>query len=247
MNSKKTLVISVTSVKGGTGKTTNTLNLAGVYSNMNKKVLIIDLDLYAGDIACLLNINNSKDIYNIFEDLNNNNFKSIDEYMTKYNDNIDILSAPKDPRFANRINSTIINFILSKVSKKYDIILIDTNHYLNSISLTAFDHSNIILYVLRNDLMNLKSMKTFVSIYNNMNKNNFKVLLYDAINKGVYSTNDISNVIKHNIDYVIPNSFNIKNINQEIVKGNILTLNNSKLMKAYNDIAYNLLEEVNYE
>ena len=251
METKKSLVVTITSVKGGTGKTTNTLNLAGIYSNMKKKVLIIDLDLYSGDIACILNLNNDKDIYDIFEDLTNNNFKNIDNYLNKYNEYIDVLCAPKDPRFANRISSTIINFIISKVSKKYDVILIDTNHFLNSINLTAYDRSDTILYILKNDLMNLKSMKTFVSIYSNMEKNNYKILLYEALNKnkGPYNCNDIRNVIKHDIDYVIPNSLNIKNINQEIIKGNVLTLNKShnKYINIYEKIATSLLKEVTHE
>ena len=37
-------VITVSSVKGGVGKTTMVLNLAGIYCGLNKKVLIIDLD-----------------------------------------------------------------------------------------------------------------------------------------------------------------------------------------------------------
>lgn len=244
----ESLILTLTSVKGGTGKTTNTLNLAGIYSKLNKKVLIIDLDLYSGDIACILNLNNKKDIYNVFEDLTNNNFKDINDYITKYNDNIDVLCAPNDPRFANKISSTIINFIITKVAKRYDVILIDTNHFLNSLNLTAFEKSNKIIYVIKNDLMNLKSMKTFVSIYNNMNRFNYKILLYEATNKykGPYSISDISNVIKHDIDYVIPNTFNLKNINQEITKGHILTLTTNNI-KQYNDMAISLLKEVDHE
>ena len=39
-------IITISSVKGGVGKTTMTLNLAGIYCELNKRVLIIDLDLY---------------------------------------------------------------------------------------------------------------------------------------------------------------------------------------------------------
>lgn len=252
MEVRHTLTISVTSVKGGTGKTTNVLNLAGIFHNMQKKVLIIDLDLYSGDIACILNISNEKNIYTLFEDITNNNYSNIKDYIVPYSDYIDVLCAPNDPRFANRINSTIINFILSRVSRQYDVVLIDTNHYLNSINLTAFDMSTEILYVLRNDLMNLKSMKSIVSIYSNMEKNNYKILLYDAIIKGPYNDMDIKNVIKQDVDYKIPYSFNIRNINQEIIKGNIITMSGtqrrySKAINIYNNIASKMLEKVNYE
>lgn len=254
MNIKKSLILSVTSVKGGTGKTTNVLNLAGIYSNMKRRVLIIDLDLYSGDIAAILNIDNTKDIYNLFEDLTNNNFKNINDYITNFNEYIDVLSSPKDPRYASKVNSNLVNLVLSKASTIYDVILIDTNHFLNTINLTAFDKSDEILYILNNDLMNLKNMKTMVSIFNNMGKNNYKILLYEARekNKIYLSKTDIKNVIKHDIDYIIPSSFYIKNIDKYIMNGKILTLSNvanfnRKVIKSYESIANELLGQVKYE
>ena len=52
----KAKIITIASVKGGTGKTTTVLNLAGTYSIMKKKTLILDFDLYSGGIALSLNI-----------------------------------------------------------------------------------------------------------------------------------------------------------------------------------------------
>ncbi len=252
MEARKTLILSITSVKGGVGKTTNVLNLAGIFHRMRKKVLIIDLDLYSGDIAALLNLENEKDIYNLYEDITNNNFRSLEDYIVSYNALIDVLCAPKDPRFANKVNSQLIKLILSKASSCYDVILIDTNHFLNSLNLMAFDCSTEIIYVLNNDLMNLKSMKTMTSIFYNMGKNNYKILLYEAKDKKkkLFSDMDIKNVIKKEIDYNITNSFYIKNINDYIMKGKILTLtslinSHSRVLKVYEDMAISLLKQVN--
>lgn len=254
MQIKKSTIISVTSVKGGVGKTTNVLNLAGIYSNMKKKTLIIDLDLFSGDIAAILNLDYKKDIYNLFEDLNNNNYSGLDDYITNYSEYIDCLCAPKDPRFANKINSKIINLILSKTTNIYDVILIDTNHFLNSINLTAFDKSSEILYIINNNLMNLKSMKSMISIFDNMKKDNYKILMYNANNKNkeVYSKMDIKNVIKHDIDYEISNNFYIKNIDNYIIKGQIITLNSiinryNKTNNIYKIMADDFLRQVTYE
>ena len=63
MNNQNGKVITISSVKGGVGKTTLTINLAGLYFLMKKRVLIIDLDLYAGGIATCMNVDNKKDIY----------------------------------------------------------------------------------------------------------------------------------------------------------------------------------------
>ena len=98
--------------------------------------------------------------------------------------------------------------------------------------------------------LNLKSMKSMISIFDNMNKTNFKILLNESRNKekGYFSMQDIESVIKHKIDYYISSNYHIKNINNYIVKGNILTLNNlNAYNKIYNNIATKLLEKVKYE
>ncbi len=222
----KAKVITVTSVKGGVGKTTTTLNLAGIYSRMGKRVLVIDLDLYSGDIASILNINYNNDIYNLYEDLNNNKFTNLDDYVTSYNQNIKVLPAPKDPRFARKIESKVLNIILYKASMKFDIILIDTNHILTDINLFALDFSDQILYLINNDSMNLKNMKTMVSILTNMNKTNYKIILNESNSKDkkYYNKYDIKNIINKNVNYIIPSSFYIKNIDKYIVDGKILML-----------------------
>ena len=76
----KAKVFTISSVKGGVGKTTFLLNLAAIFKRLNKKVLVVDLDLYCGDIASTLNIPNASDIYNLFEDINNNKLNNFDDY-----------------------------------------------------------------------------------------------------------------------------------------------------------------------
>ena len=247
----KAKVFTITSVKGGVGKTTTVLNLAGIYSRLGKKVLIIDLDLYSGDIASMLNISYNNDIYNLFEDMNNNKFTNLEDYIATYNEQIKVLAAPKDPRFARKISSKILDLILYKASMKFDVILIDTNHILTDINLFALDYSDQILYVINNDSMNLKNMKSIVSILTDMNKTNYKIILNESNDrdKKYYNKYDIKNIINKNVNYIIPTSFYIKNIDKYIIKGNILTLNNNiykkykEAMKIYSMIASDIIKE----
>jgi len=251
----KAKVFTITSVKGGVGKTTTVLNLAGIYSRMNKNVLVVDLDFYSGDISASLNVTYDKDIYNLYEDLNSNKFDSFENYVIEYNENIDVLSAPKDPRFARKITSKVLDLILYKAQLKYDLILIDTNHILTDINLFAFDYSDKIIYMINNDSMNLKNMKTMVSILNDMNKKNYKIILNESNYKGknFYNKYDIKNIINKNVNYIIPSSFYIKNIDKYIINGEILTLNNrvykqyKKAMKIYEMLANDLIKESKVE
>ena len=223
---KQARVYLVTSVKGGSGKTITTLNLAGLYSLKNKKTLIIDLDLYSGSIALLLKLDVRNDLFNIADDFSNNRFENFDDYITKYNNNIDVLAAPKDPRTASKINSRYLSVILSKAKMKYDVILIDTNHMLNEINLMAYDYSDYILYIIENNLMTAKNMRTMLSIFNDLEKDNYKVILNSATGRKAYFTEyDFKHMMNGNIDYTIPESFYLKNIEKYLLDGQIPVLN----------------------
>jgi flagellar biosynthesis protein FlhG len=54
---KKPLILSITSGKGGVGKTFTTINLATTLSKMKNKVLVVDCDLGLANIDIMLGIN----------------------------------------------------------------------------------------------------------------------------------------------------------------------------------------------
>ena len=122
--------ICIFSGKGGVGKTITTLNLAGIYEMIGKKVLIIDLDLASGNIALCANKPFQKTIYNFVDDYNNNRFHNFNDYVTHYDNFIDILPSPKDPRQASKIDSKYIEIAIDKAEYLYDVVLIDilSNH-----------------------------------------------------------------------------------------------------------------------
>ncbi|MEE3343855.1 MAG: AAA family ATPase [Bacilli bacterium] len=226
---KKGKIISISSVKGGVGKTTMAINLAGIYCLMKKKVLIIDADFYSGGISTWLDIKNKKDIYMMVDSIANNRYTSIKDYTTSYNQYIDVLASPRDPRSALKIESKFLPIIFEFAKREYDIILVDTNHIMNEINLNVLDNSYMSLFIVTNDLIDLKNMKSIISIFKDTDKTNYLVCLNNSRDTGrdYLSLFDIRNIVKCNIDYTISNSFYIKNIDKYVLDGEILTLNKS--------------------
>lgn len=222
-------IITISSVKGGVGKTTMTLNLAGIYCELNKRVLIIDLDLYSGGIAASLNVKNKKDIYTMIDSMANNRFTELKKYVTTYNKNIDVLACPKDPKMGAKVSGRYIPVIFDLAKKEYDVVLVDTYHILDEINLTALDYSYMTLFIITNDIVDLKNMKSLISIFKDTDKKNYLILLNNSrdIGKDYLSLYDIRTIIKNNIDYTLSKNYYIKNIDKYTISGEILTLNNS--------------------
>ena len=220
-------IISVSSVKGGVGKTTILLNLAGIYCELGKRVLIIDLDLFSGGVAISLNVKNTKDIFMLVDSMANNRFTELNKYVTSYNKNIDVLAAPRDPRDAMKIESRYIPLVFDAAKKEYDVVLVDTSHVLNEVNLTILDYSYMSLFIITNDLVDLKNMKSLLSIFNDTDKKNYLICLNNSRDTGkdYMSMYDIRTTIDDNVNYTISNSYYIKNIDKYVMNGEILTLN----------------------
>ncbi|HPE15243.1 MAG TPA: AAA family ATPase [Bacilli bacterium] len=237
MKITKGKIITVTSTKGGVGKTITTLNLTAMYHLLGYKVLVIDLDLYGGGVAAYINSTCEKTIYNLVDDLNNNRYQDINNYLYQYNENISVLAAPKDPRQANKIESKYLNIIFNTVSSRFDVILIDTNHILSENNIITLDNSDSILYMFTNDPLDIKNTTTFMSIVKDTNLKNFYTLLNESrdFEKNYFSHFDIRNIIKHNIDFTLSKSMYIKDIDSLIMDGKIILLNKEVHFKSKKD------------
>lgn len=248
MKGIKGKVIAITSSKGGIGKTIFATNLVGVYHYLKKKVLLIDMDLSSGGVNVLLNLTETKTIYNLADDILNNRFKEASNYVYHYSEYIDILPSCKDPRQASKIDIKLIEQIIAIYKNNYDVVVLDTTHIPTSYTLTALDLSDKVLFMLTDNLLDLKNSSSMLTILNEIKEDNVKVILNcsNKNEKNYFSKYDISSIIKHNIDYILPNSMFIPNINKYLMDGKILVLNDNLKFKnkSDRDLLINIAEKV---
>lgn len=251
MKVKKGKSLCFFSAKGGVGKTTNLINLAGIFEQLEKRVLLIDMDLTGGSIAHFLNKTYDRSISHVVEDLFYHRFTELEDYVTKYDDYIDLLCAPKDPREGNLFDHLAISDIIHKAEYAYDVVLIDMNHSLNDVNLAVLDTVREIFFVTTNDPLDLKNMKNLVGLFEELEIKKFKIILNNSRDpfKDYFSLYDIKHILKHNIDYTLSSEMFLKDMEKYIMKGIVLSLDRkfatimSKDYQTFLVIATDVLEE----
>jgi flagellar biosynthesis protein FlhG len=121
---KKTRIITVTSGKGGVGKTNAAVNMALAYARLGKKVIVMDADLGLANVNVILNIIPRWNLYHVIRKQ-----KTMRDILLETEYGISIVAGASGfSKIANLSDEDRINFIkeLATLSNA-DIIIIDTS------------------------------------------------------------------------------------------------------------------------
>lgn len=197
------MIIAIVNQKGGTGKTTTTVNLGSALAKLGKRVLLVDLDAQ-GNLSYSLGISE-------FD-------KSIGEMMLEEKmsahliekENMKIL--PTGTELANyemkMMEMPGRESLLKQVLKdtvQYDYVLIDCPPAISLLTVNALNSAEKVLIPLQMDVLSMQGLsqvfETISKVKNSINKN-LKVigLLEIMVDKRKKLTREIQSYIKDNFD-----------------------------------------------
>lgn len=162
-------IISIINIKGGVGKTTTVINLAGALAHKGHKVLILDNDPQS-NITQILNIKNQYTMY----DLYTNKKVIFDDCISQYNNNIYVIpnsieSAILDMELNNRTNrENILKNKLNTLNMEFEYILIDNSPFLNVIVHNALTMSDYYIEVIDNSTSAIQGLNLVSRTINNI-------------------------------------------------------------------------------
>ena len=153
-------VVTVFSPKGGTGKTVTAANVAAsLAKHLQKRTLLIDLDLQFGDAAIVLGIEPEKTIYDLVVAPGELDFDKLLGYTTKHQCGLDILPAPLRPEDAELVTESKITRLLEVARECYDVIVVDTSPFFHGPMLATLDRTDELLMLCGLDVPTLKNVR----------------------------------------------------------------------------------------
>jgi len=176
-------IILLTSVDEVSSKDETVYDLANIYADSNKKVLVIDADLKNNKQADLFKIK-SKEGY---ADLINAKTIKLDSYITKTkNKSIDVMvNGSNVSNEVEVISSSKNKNMLDKLKEKYDVIIIDAPPIIGTNGTDILcNYTDFNLLVVSNNITNINDVKTVLSKEDNkingviINKVNTKINNY---------------------------------------------------------------------
>jgi cellulose biosynthesis protein BcsQ len=172
-NTCRALTITVYNNKGGVGKTTTTVNLAGILTFLGKKVLAIDFDLNQQDLSSALGIPVSENILlDALTDKNIDLLSAVRPYLfARGRSELSFDTIPADTQLAEQSDKELSQLMklytlykkLEAARQKYDYILIDASPNWRFISQLAIYAADVVLIPTKhNNLFSLENAATAI-------------------------------------------------------------------------------------
>lgn len=246
-------VITVTSGKGGVGKSSSSVNLAIQLKRLGKRVIILDADFGLANVEVMFG---TIPKYNLSDLIFKG--KNIKEIITFGPEDIGFVSGGSGIQELVKLNKNEIEILvrnLFELDELADYIIIDTGAGISDAVLDFIMISSEILLVITPEPTSMTDAYALLKVLNNsdsyfMNNRNIRVISNKAssYHEGISSYERLNTVankfLNINIDLlgIIPNDDNVQKaiIRQKPVS---LLYPNSKASKAYENIAKSLLND----
>jgi pilus assembly protein CpaE len=210
-------VITVFSMKGGVGKTVLATNLGvALAKHMDKKVVILDLDLEFGDAAIMMHLAPERTIFDAVQAFDRLDRDMLEGFLSKHDSGVRVLLAPIQPEDAESVTSGRIAHIINLLREMADYVVIDTPATFNETVLAALDKSDEVFAVTMMDVASIKNTKISLQKLLQLGYNGGKVriVLNRADSKVWLEATEVEKAIEGKIaakipsDRVVPRSVN---------------------------------------
>ena len=198
----KTKIVTVTSGKGGVGKSTMTSNMAYILAKKGLNIAVLDADIGLSNLQVLLDVKPEKSFFDYF-----NGESKINDILTptKYN-NITLIAGKSGHEYIGMNNSMVFSSIVNDIvsMNRFDLLLIDTGAGINEYVQEFLELSDNIVAITTTDPSALTDVYAFFKMLSR--KKDSMMLCFNHTKK--YETGEA--ITKSLVNLAIKNKLNRK-------------------------------------
>jgi flagellar biosynthesis protein FlhG len=196
-NYSKTKLITITSGKGGVGKSTFTANMAFLLSRRGYKVAVLDADIGLANMQILFDMKPQNTFFEYIDGT-----KTLDEIILKTTyDNVYLIAGKSGYQYSTNTNSFVFSRIVKDIISlnRFDVLLIDTGAGLNDYVREFLSISDNILAITTTDPSALTDVYSLMKMLS-FNKNKLMLCFNHTRNYQIGETiaNSLVNLGKKN-------------------------------------------------
>lgn len=151
-------VITITSPKGGSGKTTVTTNLAvELGARFPSEVVVVDLDLQFGDVASCLRLEPEHTVVDAVA-AGSGDSVVLKSLLTSHPSGCYVLAAPASPADGERVTAEGVADLIQRLAAAFRFVLIDTAPGLLETTLAALEHSDDVVLLAGMDVPSVRGL-----------------------------------------------------------------------------------------
>ncbi|MSR64371.1 MAG: CobQ/CobB/MinD/ParA nucleotide binding domain-containing protein [Verrucomicrobiae bacterium] len=154
--------ITITSARGGCGKTFLATNLAVILARQAAKTVLADFSLTGGDAGMFLDIIPQRTLKDLFAVFGGVDADVLESMLTKHSSGLSVLSSPMNSFESLRIAKANAERAFELMRQDFELTIVDTEHPDSETTQLALKYSDIVVVVTGGDLPRLKSTKFFV-------------------------------------------------------------------------------------
>jgi pilus assembly protein CpaE len=203
-------MICLLGLKGGSGKTLTSSNLAVALAETGASVAIVDLDVQFGDVGLALGMTPERTMYDLVRSGGSLDAQKLDDFLAVHPSGVRVLLSPARPDQAGVVTPEFLKDVYPLLREMHDFVILDTPPSFTPEVIGAIDASSEVCMVAMLDSLALKNSKLGLETLELMDyKGPIRLVLNRADSSVGITAEDVVAIMGRPPDVMVPSDRNI--------------------------------------
>lgn len=211
-------MICMLGLKGGSGKTLTSSNVAVALAEVGASVAIVDLDLQFGDVGLALGLRPERTLYDLVRSGGSMDAEKLEDFLAVHESGVRVLLAPARPDQAGVVTADFLKDVYPLLREMHDFVIVDTPPNFTPEVIGAVDASSEVCMVAMLDSLALKNSKLGLETLELMDyQGSVRLVLNRADSSVGIAPDDVVAIMGRAPDVLVPSDRNItRAVNQGV-------------------------------